>query len=273
MLNLEHQEILLIHDVEQVLQRNSAIPYNNATNVYERAGIDPEVEFGGSCLFKLSKLMNSLPSDVKNKQIILSEVGRVTHFAMLADVDNATYYLDPFLWQKTPLKLSSHDGTRVETIQSGLVIRKEPTQQDSFLSISLIDTSQIETNVLITHNFTKSLDFLPNSAALPITPQLPSYSMQIPDSDRHQIYKVWYLKNEGILGDIWVSDTVTGKKTKVPNNGIHSEMRGTVIQSISSLIGKSEQDINNFFTKARELELTLSQLVESSGVDVPHEGN
>lgn len=272
MVNEEHAEFLLLPQIEYSLQKASSIPYNNATNVYESAGVETDRAFGGSCLYKLAELLRTLPPEASDTKTIFSQAGSIAHYAILMKLGNSHFYLDPFLWQKKLLNLNDPEGTTVETIEQGLVIQKQPTPENSILSTSLIDTSHKARGVLTSHDFTRSLNFLPRSSALPISPHFPGYSMQIPDVDGKHIYKVWYLKKDKMFVDVWITDTVTGERTRIPNSGINSEMREEVFGRITSVIGKSQQELLDFFIGARELELVMSQLMDNSTDHPPHEG-
>ncbi len=269
-LNIGQQERPVLKNTEQALQRASAMPYNNAAQIYETAGEAPDARLGGSCLFKLSVLKKSLPVDAKNVRFITSMIGHTTHYAMLVDIDGITYYLDPFLWQKNLLPLSNGNIREVKTLEEGWLLQKEKDEKGALLVLSLVDTAQ-KRKRLITHRFTRTLDFLPSSSALPLTPNLPSFMIQIPSFDGQHFYKAWYSKDRQQLDDIWVTDTVSGERTKITRDGVNSELRPSVVRQIEKLLGVSEQELCDYFARAHELEIELSHLIPTSGADMPHE--
>lgn len=269
-MSIEQQAVENIKTVETALRHASSLPYNNASNIYAAAGIETPKSIGGSCLFKLAELRDSLHGSISNVEYITAKDGDIIHYAMLADMGE-TYYFDPFLWQGELMPISGSTKPQVETLLGGWIIRREPNEEGSFLKISFMDIHDPEKpTVLKTHRFTDQMSFLPNASTLPIKPDLPSFMIQIPSSDGVHFYKVWYSKKGKKLDDIWVTNTLTGERKKVPVTGTNSELRPGVIKDVESLIGMSQADLCRFFAKAHDLEITLSEL-RSRHEDAPHD--
>ncbi len=160
------------------------------------------------------------------------------------------------------------EDVEVETLQKNWILRRGQTEPGSFLSISFVD--RIKESEMINHQFTNTLDFLPNPSVLPLRPDLPSFMLQLPDNVGEYFYKVWYSKENKQLLDIWEVQASTGERRKIPREGINSNLRAGILEKIENLIGASEQEICDYFARAHDLEIQLSNLLADEGMDVPN---
>jgi len=243
--------------VERALKESARVPYNNATVVYERSGLNPDPRMGGSCLYKLRVLSRLLPDGAQQK-VIASTAGKTTHYALVAQVDGKEYYLDPFLWQSELLNLEEPAGSEVDTLYNKWKIKIEESSDDSSLRISLIDT--VSGNAMATHNFTDELSYIPKPSTLLVNQSLPSFMMQFVSKDGNGFYKVWYSKVEEKLADIWATDPITGERKKVTRDGLNSDIRANVVADIEKMLTATEQEIVSYFAKAHELEKKLDTI-------------
>lgn len=275
-LGTENKERALLDEVQNSLQKASQLSYNSASHIYEIAGLVPDPRMGGTCLNKLSKLKDSLPDSLKEKfRIVTSLVGDTTHYAMLVDLNGITFYLDPFLWQNEPMAITGNNpDNTVGTLANVFSLNRERDEEGSIFVITLREANQQQdeqSKVLVTHRFTTELSSLPSSSAIALKPDLATFGMQIPDRDNQKMYKIYYLKQNNHLGDIWVMDGNTGEKTKLPTSksGKRTELRAQAIKDIERLLGASEQELCQYFAKAHELELQLYELMKNAANDEP----
>jgi hypothetical protein len=255
----------LVRNVEKTLFAVSSIPYNNATSVYETAGLRPDPRMGGSCLFKLTKMQEYLPTGT-SIQVITSQVERTTHFAMLIKLNGNDCYVDPFLWQRQVMFINGpHTTNTADTLENMWTLNREPDEAGSKFVVSFREKDK----PLVVHKFNDVLENIPSSSAIPLRPDLPSYMMQIADPENQLFYRIWYGKNEKNLNDIWVQNGVSGEKTRHRRNGQQEPQRKKAINNIENILHTSEDELVTYFTKAHELEVKLSQSLSQAGIETP----
>jgi len=268
----ETNEAVLYKETKEALQKASATPYNNAAAIYHAAGIEPDMRLGGSCLDKLVVLQNALPEEVKQHiRFITSQVGKTTHFAAIATFGKGEYYLDPFLWQSEPMNLSDNNDIQSPTMSGNWVIRRK------HLGISPLTMSFVEVaregkpeKAVVVHQFLEEIDQLPSMIDLNVRPDLPSYHMQILSLDGRYLYKIWFLKEAGEMGEISVLDGATGVRTRIPPED--EVLRVVTISDIASSLEVTPQEIKDYFGKAYELEKQLAASGIKRSAIGDHEG-
>ncbi len=269
----EQNENKALGELENALKGASALPYNNASHVLNAAGEKPDLRFGGSCLDKLACLRDLMPENLKSgMRVVTSGVrGSITHYAIVVDVEERTFYLDPFLWQEELMEIG--ENARIEghakTLEDIWTLQREPDEPGAIFVVSFCEGVGAESKILVTHKFVSKLDNLPSSSALPLKPDLPSFMMQIPDSENQKFYKLWYIKSNEHLSDIWIADGKTGARRKVTNKVSDEDLRRATVSEIEALLGCSESELCNFFARAAHLEKEIKPLIDDSTNDVP----
>lgn len=261
------EELPTIENIEHALLRASRLPYNNAAHIFEAAGMEQDTRMGGSCLMKLRELRKSLPRNASTS-ILTSKVGKgnATHFAMAVDLVDGPYYLDPFLWQSEPMPLNT-PGAQAHTLEDIWTLHREPDKDGVLAVVSLIQSKPAH-KTLMTHEFTGQIAYLPNASTLPLSPQTPSFIMQIPDQRNQLLYKLWYSKQSGGLDNMWIVDGRTGDRRKILKDDDKGDLR-QAFNSIEDLLGVAKDEIDNYFVEARKLELSLGKMMQSSSLEEP----
>lgn len=205
MLEIDQPENDVLSVLKSSLRRVSSMPYNTATIVYDAARHDVDVNyFGGSCLDKLKVLKDILSREVLDYSPDLVSVVKgynnsgSDHYAMLFQHENGTYYLDPFLWQESPVLLKGHtivncviNNTQVDINYSGSV---------DDLEVKLITqikggngTGDVPMTLISYANFERLAE-LPEPTQILPCPENPSFSVQAISTNGARTYGCWYVK-------------------------------------------------------------------------------
>ncbi len=238
----------LSNNLERKLLASSRFAYNSAAGFYRICGVpaDPAI-YGDDCIGKLRSMIGMLPSD-SSIQYLTGEFGDLKHVAAVVD----GYYVDPFLFQTTPIDLEElADGKSIEVRSMAYDQKIQASLDRQILNIKLLKVSDnCHDRTLIEYTYDLGSATLSIPADKDIVNLSVPYKLHFVSRD-DTFYRVIYShKKDSFNFFVFSSDTDLNQ----------DQIRNCAEQELQSLYGLTLDQLREYFRAGNEMQRYLLSL-------------